>query len=339
MDPSPDTLHHTLSLYREYLRADPKANRREDAMEALAVLVPIETRAAQQSLPGTARSPGRPRSSRSGPRRPPLGPDSHSAYPDHGRRRGREDLPRRGGGPFQAAPLVASTTPGPHRAKVRAPGHDDEEVTVPAVANEQVPRHVTLRPKPGKLDVTGTSGARISVDGKPLGTVPAKALAVEPGARFVAITMNGHEPWTGTVDVGRDKTVPVAADLRWTQQRKIAWATISLGIAGALSGGALGGLALDRQSQALSLRDGMIGPPLGGGAGEVQHGCPGAQRLGQAAAITGVVSALVLATGIGLHAFDEAPVITPEAGAGPKTPAPSTTLEVGLGTASLRVLF
>ncbi len=58
VDPSPDTLRRALSLYREYLRADPKANRREDAMEALAVLVPIETRAAQQSLPGTTPEPG-----------------------------------------------------------------------------------------------------------------------------------------------------------------------------------------------------------------------------------------------------------------------------------------
>jgi len=188
--------------------------------------------------------------------------------------------------------------------------------------------------------VTGTSGARISVDGKPLGTVPTKALSVEPGARFVAITMNGHEPWTGTVDVGRDKTVPVAADLRWTQQRKIAWATISLGIAGALSGGALGGLALDRQSQALSLRDKQSSGPLSVEERE-RFNLAVRERndFGQAAAITGVVSALVLATGIGLHAFDEEPVVTPEAGAGPKAPAPSTTLEVGLGTASLRVLF
>jgi tetratricopeptide (TPR) repeat protein len=336
VEPSPDTLRRALFLFREYLRIDPKANRREDAMEALAVLVPLETRVPSQ--PAAGADPAAP---------PPVdAPPAPAPDPKRTARilitAGAEGAEvALDGGPYQPTPLLASVEPGPHRARVRAPGHDDEEVTVPAVANEQVPQHVYLRPKAGKLEVTGTGGARIAVDGKPLGTVPAKALPVEPGSRFVAITLNGHEPWSRRVDVGRDQTVPLDADLKWTQQRKIAWATISVGIAGLLSGAVLGGLAFDRQSRALALQDKLETGPLSTDEREIFNlAVQERNDYGQAAGITGVVSALVLATGVGLYAFDEPPTVTPEADpSGPKKPAPSTTLEIGLGSAKVRVLF
>lgn len=333
VEPSPDTLRRAVTLYREYLRVDPKANRREDAMEALAVLVPLETRAAQAGADAAGQ-----------------GASLGAATPAPDTKLTARILVTASadgaeisldGGLFSPAPLVASVTPGPHRARVRAPGHDEEEVAVPAVANEQVPRHVTLRPKVGKLDVTGTGGARISVDGKPLGTVPAKALPAPPGSRFVAITRNGHEPWAQRVEVGRDETVQVHADLVWTQQRKIAWATISVGVAGALSGAVLGGLALDRQSVALSLRDGEGAEPLSTTERD-RFNLAVRERndFGQSAAVTGIVSALVLATGIGLYAFDEPHVVSPsDAPSGPQKGVPRATFEVGLGGASVRVLF
>src|SRR5690606_35438017 len=118
-----------------------------------------------------------------------------------------------------------------------------------------------------------------------------------------------------------------------------AWATLSVGVAGALSGAVLGGLALDRQSRALALRD------RGAGALSVEErdsfnlAVRERNDFGQAAAITGVASALVIATGIGLYAFDAPAVVTPsEAPAGTK-PAPRTTFEVGLASASVRVVF
>lgn len=338
VEPSPETLRRAVSLYREYLRADPKAKRREDAMEALAVLVPLETRAGQSAPDGGGAAPA----STGTP------PESGGAPAPDLKRTARILVTASAegaeisldGGLFSPAPLVANVEPGPHKARVRAKGHDEEEVTVPAVANEQVPQHVTLRPKPGKLEITGTGGARISVDGKPLGSVPVKALPIDPGSRFVVISLNGHEPWSQRVEVGRDETVPLDAELKWTQQRKIAWATLSAGVAGVISGGVLGGLALDRQSRALALRE-----ELGAGALSVDErerfnlAVRERNDFGQAAAITGVASALVIATGIGLYAFDEPAAVSPPDAPAGKKPAPSTTFEVGLGSASVRVVF
>jgi tetratricopeptide (TPR) repeat protein len=324
LEPKPETLRRALSLYREYLQVDPRAKRREDAMEALAVLVPLETRLPPE---GAAAEPA-PEVKRTARILLTAGAEGAEVSLD--------------GGPFAAAPLLATVEPGPHRARVRAPGHDEEEVTVSAVLNEQVPQHVNLRPKSGKLEMTGTGGARVEVDGKAVGVVTAKAIfPVEPGSRFVAVTLDGHEPWTRRIEVERDKAVPLDANLVWTQQRKIAWATISVGIAGVLSGAVLGGLALDRQSRALSLLGKTDTQALSIDERETFNLAVRERNdFGQAAAVTGIASALVLATGVGLYAFDKPSVVTPEsAPAGPRTPAPRTTLEVGLASASLRVQF
>lgn len=211
-----------------------------------------------------------------------------------------------------------------------------------AVAGERIPQHVNLRPKLGKLTMTGTGGGRVSVDGKLLGTVPTKApLLVEPGARFVAVTLNGHEPWTQRVNIGRDETVPLDAELRWTQQRKIAWATISVGAAGLISAGVVAGLALDRQSRALALNSKLESGSLSVKERE-EYNLAVAERnaYSQAGAVTGVAAALVLATGIGLYAFDEPGVVTPsDSPSGPGKPTPRATFEVGLGSASVRLSF
>lgn len=361
VEPSADTLGRALSLYRQYLHADPKANRREDAMEALAVLVPLETRGrppATSAGTGEGGSPGGGAPGDGAGDGAPQGgsPDGGQAAPAAPKPAGDPKKTARilitasadgaevslDGGPFQPAPLVASVEPVAHRARVRAPGHDEAEVTVSAVAGEQVPQHVTLRPKPGRLAITGTSGARVSVDGKALGALPAAApLAVEPGSRFVTVTLNGHAPWSRRVEVGRDETVPLDADLAWTQQRKIAWATMSLGAAGLISGAVLGGLALDRQSAALALRDQQASAPLSAGQRDAFNLAVGERNdLGQAAGITFAASALVLATGIGLYAFDEPAAVTPSEAPGTPAPrAPRATFEVGLGSASVRFTF
>lgn len=338
-DPAPEHLRRALSLYREYLRADPKANRREDAMEALAVLVPLETRIRESAPPGDADAA--PQGS--------AAPASQAPAPDP-KRTARILITASAegaeisldGGPFSPAPLAANVEPVPHRARVRAPGYEEEEVTVPAVANEQVPQHVRLRPRPGKLAVTGTSGALVSIDGKPLGTLPVKEpVSVDPGSRFVAITLNGHEPWARRVDVLRDKTVPLHADLAWTRQRTIAWATLSVGVAGVLSGAVLGGLALDRQSRALAL-DGKLEKEALTVDERDSFNLAVRERndFGQAAAATSIASVLVLALGVRLYAFDEPAVIEPDsAPSDPGKPEPRTTFEVGLASASVRVSF
>ncbi len=58
-------------------------------------------------------------------------------------------------------------------------------------------------PVTGAADIVSTPpGATVAVDGRPTGrTTPLNALSLKPGARRLELTLAGHEPWTGSLDV------------------------------------------------------------------------------------------------------------------------------------------
>lgn len=361
-DPSPESLRRAVSLYRDYLRADAKAKRREEAVEALGVLVPIEARlsappAAVEGAPGegegrTARLievPGsapagdggaRTGSASAGPARPATAaarstrllltasPDSAQISLD--------------GGPFQSPPVVATVAPGEHRVHVRAQGYHDEQLTVRAVANELMPRHVPLRPRPARLRITGTAGARVAIDGQARATVPTAApLAIEPGAHVVTVTQKGREPYSQQIELGRDQETALEVQLPPTPQRIAAWATLSVGAAGAVASGVLAGLALAQQGTAVELRDKREAGVLSLEERDRYNQASAARDdLAVAAAITGGAAALTLITGVGLFMFDE-PEVPPlgERPEAPPRPAPRTELTVGALSLGVRGTF
>lgn len=341
-EPAPATLRRAIELYREYLRVDPKANRREDAMEALGTLVPLEritvTIPTGTGEPGAGAPPGT--------GEPGAGSGEGATkrtariLVSAGAEKGEISLD---GGAFVPSPLVAAVEPGPHRARLRATGHDEEEITLQAVPNEQVQRHVDLRPKPARLDVTGTPGARVSVDGKLVATLPdATQIPIDPGSHVVSVTLRGHEPLTRRIEAGGAQSLPFPADLPLTRQRKVAWAGLGAGALGLVASGVLTGLTFARQSEAVSLDDRAAATPLTVAERDSYNRALNERNdFGQAAAIAGGASALVLAVSLGLFLFDDPEVVIPpdnRPGA-PTKPAPQTTFEVGLGSAGVRVQF
>jgi hypothetical protein len=57
------------------------------------------------------------------------------------------------------------------------------------------------------------AGARVIVDGRVLGVTPLLLPDVAPGAHAVRIELNGHRPWTDSVQVTAGQRVRVAASL------------------------------------------------------------------------------------------------------------------------------
>jgi len=58
-------------------------------------------------------------------------------------------------------------------------------------------------PLSGAADILSTpSGASVSVDGRPVGVTPLSGLKLKTGKRRVEVALEGHQTWTGTVDVG-----------------------------------------------------------------------------------------------------------------------------------------
>jgi hypothetical protein len=319
-EPSAVTLHKAIGLYRDYLRQDKNPKRREDAMQALAALLPLETRFSFVEGPEPVREAA-------GPTRLLLSASAEGAEiaVDEG--------------PFVPAPCVPKVTPDAHRVRVRAPGFEDEQLTVTAVEHELVPRHVVMRPKPARLRVAGPAGARVAVDGRLVATLPLAApLAVDPGAHFVTVTLNGHQPFGQVLDLERDATRDLVAPLPPTRQRIAAWSTISVGAAGLLAGGVLTGLALARQSEAVSLNDMRAVAPLDPTKRDEYNSALAARdTFSRAAAVTSGLSLVAIVTGLGLYAIDK-PEILPPSDDRLKTPAgPDPRVDFEIGALSLGV--
>ncbi|MCC6551536.1 MAG: PEGA domain-containing protein [Polyangiaceae bacterium] len=315
-DPAPDTLRRAVSLYREYLKVDPAGRRRDEAMKALEALAPIEARLAPpEAAPAAAKRPARILLTA-----PPAGAQASID-----------------GGAFVAIPHEAEVAPGPHVVRVRAPGHVEEQVTVVAVASDLVARHVPLRPKPAKLVIRGTSGARVEIDGRARALVPTEApLSLEPGAHFISVTLAGHKPWGQTMDFRPDQSTELTLELPQTSQRVAAWAVLSAGAAGAVASGVLAGLAIARQSEASDLRDKLESSGLTPAERDRYNDAAAARDdLALASGLVGGFAALTIGAGAGLFAFDDAQVLPP----GDARPAaqPGAHTEVTLGFLSLGV--
>ncbi|WP_438010742.1 PEGA domain-containing protein [Sorangium sp. So ce321] len=338
---APDALRRAVALYRDYLRADPKAARREEAVDALEALVPLEARLAGEGPAGEGAATGAASAGGRG--------DAAAASPPVGGTRlllsSRAEGARVSvdGQPFVPAPLVAPVAPGPHRVRVQATGHYEEELTVVAVSGELMPAHVVLRPKPAQLHVTGTGGARVAVDGQERATVPTAApIAVEPGAHVVEVSLPGHQVYRQEIRVAHEQTVRFDADLRMTPRRIAAWAVLGVGAAGVVATGALAGLALARQGEAVELRDRQDASSLTPSERDRYNAAVNARgRLGAAAAIAGGVSFAAFAVGFRLFAFDEPKLAgAPAAPAPPKAPGGAgAEFTVGLLSAGVRGRF
>ena len=327
-EPSPESLKKAIGLYREYLRTDAKANRREDAMEALGTLVPLERVAVP--TPGAESKEGveAPKTTKTARLLITAGTEGATVSLD--------------GGPYSAAPLVASVEPGPHKARVKADGFDDQEVPLQAVADQLVPQHVSLHPRPARLEIEGAAGARVAVDGQARATLPLAApLSVDPGSHFVAVTLAGREPFTQSLDLGRDQSKKLEATLPLTRQRILAWSSLATSGAGLVATGVLAGIAFSRQADALSLSRHPASEPLSPAERDAYNrGVRERNDFGQAAAVAGGVSALFLVTGAALFAFDNPEVVVPaDARPGAPKPGPQTTFEVGFGSVGVRGSF
>jgi len=122
----------------------------------------------------------------------------------------------RGRTPLELAELAF----GSYELRVEQPGHEPGQRTVRLSA--EVPTlEVRLAlerragPATGAADFVSTpAGAAVSVDGRPAGTTPLRAVRLQPGRRRVAITLDGHESWSSTLDVKAGETGRVEVRLR-----------------------------------------------------------------------------------------------------------------------------
>jgi hypothetical protein len=374
LDGSADSLRRAVRLYREYLKEDTSGQRREEAISALADLVPLEARLRRKNIATiapTEPAPGTPTAAAGKPTGgkpglvpipvPASNPTNPAPVPDITLEETEEpeaEPPRKtrvlisakptsaevsiDGGAFVHVPAVVEVKSGPHKVQTRADGYFEEDFQIDAVDKELVARHVVLRPKPGRLSVQSAAGASLSLDGQLRAVLPLeRSLEIEPGEHFIAITRPGRISFSQTITIERDKEIKLNADLPLTKQRIGAWSTLTVGLIGAAATGILGGLTWSQNSTAATFdanrRAGTMTPSE---IASYNKALFDRNTFSTATMITGGVSALVLLTSAGMFLLDNPAMIpVPQKKKDSSPNSPRVEMTVGLLSAGMRVDF
>jgi tetratricopeptide (TPR) repeat protein len=234
IDRAKENLTESIDHYRRYLELDPDGARRGDTAEALSELEPLASRLSPAEV---ARSPAPP--SRPATQLMISSPVDDVAISLDGRSAG-------------TLPYIAAVTPGVHQVALTAAGYVDYQRDVRVLDGSVVPLDVALKEKPARLSVVAPDGARIAVDGRFRGVSPSAPLTLTPGRHYVTVALNGHEAYSRELDVARDESRKLRADLPATAQRTAAWVLIGTGATALLAGGGLLIGAVVRENSAKS---------------------------------------------------------------------------------------
>ncbi|MDI1449701.1 PEGA domain-containing protein [Polyangium sp. 6x1] len=158
-----------------------------------------------------------------------------------------------GGKPIEP-PLSEAVTPGKHRYKISAEGYIDEEREINIAPGDQRAIESELRERPALLDIKGPAGATVAIDGKLVGTTPLPTQELEPGARFIAVSGNGFQPFSREIVAQRGERDHIDLNLKRTPQRYVSYVFFGAGALTLLGGLGAGWRALDAEGKAMKLK-------------------------------------------------------------------------------------
>jgi hypothetical protein len=311
-------LDEAIRYYRQYVEMVPQGGRRADAAEALAELEPVQARLAPTAPAASPSAAG------SAPTRLMVtSPTRDAAVWLDGKEAGE-------------LPLIQEVPAGKHTVRLEGAGYFGEEREVLAVEGGLVAIDVALRERPARVAIAAPDGAAVTIDGRPMGTVPlASPLELPSGSHLVTITLNGHRPLAAEVDLARGASTTVDAPLETTGQRKVSYVLLGAGAAGAIAGGVLTALALGAEGDAEAVLDVRASRNITD-ADRDEYDAARARRddLRRGAGVALGAALALSATGALLHAFDrpsiEAPTQRRDVPARtPSRPAGDEPLELG----------
>lgn len=129
--------------------------------------------------------------------------------------------------------------------------HDDAEAT------EQAPTtvSVTLRRLPSSLEITGSPGAIVYLDGQRVATLPMRPLRLEHGRHTLEVLEAGHHGVRRVIELepGEARRLQLAGPP--TVRHVASWLFVGAGSAAIATGGVFGYLALQHESDARALQD------------------------------------------------------------------------------------
>jgi tetratricopeptide (TPR) repeat protein len=143
----------------------------------------------------------------------------------------------------------------PAKKKLDLPGNEITATELP-LEKRDVRARLELRSK--------VAGARASVDGKPVGTIPTQLL-LPPGKHQLKVEHESHEPWESKLDLGPNDNRRLEIELEplpALYERWWFWTSVGVVVAG---GVALAiALSTEREAESGDIPPGQVGVPLGG---------------------------------------------------------------------------
>lgn len=243
VDRRPEALKEAMANYRRYLADVPQGGRRADAAEALSELEVIAARIEPSEPAVTAVAP-------------PVEPGEIKL-----RTRINVTSPTAearvsvDGGALTEVPLLQEVSPGKHRIKIVANGYVDEERELLAVEGEVTGFDRELRERPARIEIRAPAGAQVMLDGRLVGTAPLAPIEAAPGRRFLAVTMNGYQPFSRDLSLKRGQRRAVQVKFSMSLQRKLSYGLFVTGGLSTVAGVVTMIKALSEQEKAQKLWD------------------------------------------------------------------------------------
>jgi hypothetical protein len=115
---------------------------------------------------------------------------------------------------------------------------------------------VALEGQAPELNIVGADGARVIIDGVPMGEAPfVRPLELEPGSHLVAVAENGYKPYVEELEFTYGSRTDIEVDLPMTNQRRAAWGVIGTGAAIFAGGVVVSVLSGLKHAEALRIDD------------------------------------------------------------------------------------
>ncbi|GAX59732.1 hypothetical protein SCALIN_C04_0220 [Candidatus Scalindua japonica] len=111
--------------------------------------------------------------------------------------------------------VINDLSPETHKIDIKMDRYNAWSKNIVVVANKVKQINAVLRQMSGSVNINSEpSGALILINGKKYGTTPEIITDIKPGKYLIEVSMEGHEKWSDSVEVGAAEEIPLRALLQ-----------------------------------------------------------------------------------------------------------------------------